>query len=220
MKLKITVPESLSEITLEQYQKFDKINTDDNHQTNFLLHKTVEIFCGLELKDIAKIRVSSVKEIIQDIDKLFSEKPDLIPTFIMDGVEYGFIPNLDDMSLGEFVDLDETLTEWEQMHKAMAVLYRPTTFNKKDKYLIEEYKGQERADLMKKMPLDVVMGSMVFFYNLNKELLETILNYLNREAPNQMNTAVLQTLEKSGDGINLSMDLLRGMLPDLMLLQD
>lgn len=220
MKLEITVPESLSEITLEQYQKFDKINTDDNHQTNFLLHKTVEIFCGLELKDIAKIRVSSVKEIIQDIDKLFSEKPDLIPTFIMDGVEYGFIPNLDDMSLGEFVDLDETLTEWEQMHKAMAVLYRPTTFNKKGKYLIEEYKGQDRAELMKKMPLDVVMGSMVFFYNLNKELLETILNYLNREAPNQMNTAVLQTLEKSGDGINLSMDLLRGMLPDLMLLQD
>lgn len=220
MKLEITVPESLSEITLEQYQKFDKINTSDNNQTNFLLHKTVEIFCNLQLKDIAKIKVSSVKEIIQDIDSLFTEKPDLIPTFTMDGVEYGFIPNLDDMSLGEFVDLDETLTEWDQMHKAMAVLYRPTTYNKKGKYLIEEYTGQERADLMKQMPLDVVMGSMVFFYNLNRELLETILSYLNREAPNQMNTAVLQTLEKSGDGINLSMDLLRGMLPDLMLLQD
>jgi len=220
MKLEITVPESLSEITLEQYQKFDKINTSDNNQTNFLLHKTVEIFCNLQLKDIAKIKVSSVKEIIQDIDSLFTEKPDLIPTFTMDGVEYGFIPNLDDMSLGEFVDLDETLTEWDQMHKAMAVLYRPTTYNKKGKYLIEEYTGQERAELMKQMPLDVVMGSMVFFYNLNKELLETILSYLNREAPNQMNTAVLQTLEKSGDGINLSMDLLREMLPDLMLLQD
>jgi len=220
MKLEITVPESLSEITLEQYQKFDKINTSDNNQTNFLLHKTVEIFCNLQLKDIAKIKVSSVKEIIQDIDSLFTEKPDLIPTFTMDGVEYGFIPNLDDMSLGEFVDLDETLTEWDQMHKAMAVLYRPTTYNKKGKYLIEEYTGQDRAELMKQMPLDVVMGSMVFFYNLNKELLETILSYLNREAPNQMNTAVLQTLEKSGDGINLSMDLLREMLPDLMLLQD
>ena len=220
MKLEITIPESLSEITLEQYQRFDKINTDDNNQTNFLLHKTVEIFCNLQLKDIAKIKLSSVKEIIQDIDSLFTEKPDLIPTFTMDGVEYGFIPSLDDMSLGEFVDLDESLTEWDQMHKAMAVLYRPTTYNKKGKYLIEEYTGQERADLMKQMPLDVVMGSMVFFYNLNKELLETILNYLNREAPNQMNTAVLQTLEKSGDGINLSMDLLREMLPDLMLLQD
>ena len=220
MKLEITVPESLSEITLEQYQKFDKINTSDNNQTNFLLHKTVEIFCNLQLKDIVKIKVSSVKEIIQDIDSLFTEKPDLIPTFTMDGVEYGFIPNLDDMSLGEFVDLDETLTEWDQMHKAMAVLYRPTTHNKKGKYLIEEYTGQERAELMKQMPLDVVMGSMVFFYNLNKELLETILSYLNREAPNQMNTAVLQTLEKNGDGINLSMDLLREMLPDLMLLQD
>lgn len=220
MRLEITVPEALSEITLEQYQKFDKVNTDENQDTNFLLHKTVEVFCGLDLKDIAKIKVSSVKEIIQDIDAIFAEKPELIPIFEMGGVEYGFIPKLDDMSLGEFVDLDETLTDWDQMHKAMAVLYRPVIHNKNGKYLIEEYKGIENAELMKQMPLDVVMGAMVFFYNLNKELLETILSYLTREQPNQMNTAILQTLEKNGDGINLSMDLLRGMLPDLMLLQD
>ena len=217
MKVKIQVPTSLSEITLEQYQKFNKINTEENQNTNFILHKTVEIFCGLDLKDIAKIKVHSVKSVIKDIDNVFSEKPDLIPTFKLKGKEYGFIPKLDDISLGEYIDLDDSLTDWETMHKAMSVLYRPVTMRKGDKYLIEEYDGTDEAESMKPMRLDVVMGSIVFFYNLNNELLQTILNYLNREVPNQMNTLQLQTLEKSGVGINQSMDLLKEMLPNLMI---
>ena len=217
MKVKIQVPTSLSEITLEQYQKFNKINTEENQNTNFILHKTVEIFCGLDLKDIAKIKVHSVKSVIKDIDNVFSEKPDLIPTFKLKGKEYGFIPKLDDISLGEYIDLDDSLTDWETMHKAMSVLYRPVTMRKGDKYLIEEYDGTDDAESMKQMRLDVVMGSIVFFYNLNNELLQTILNYLNREVPNQMNTLQLQTLEKSGDSINQSMDLLKEMLPNLMI---
>ena len=217
MKVKIQVPTSLSEITLEQYQKFNKINTEENQNTNFILHKTVEIFCGLDLKDIAKIKVHSVKSVIKDIDNVFSEKPNLIPTFNYKGKEYGFIPKLDDISLGEYIDLDDSLTDWETMHKAMSVLYRPVTMRKGDKYLIEEYNGTDNAESMKQMRLDVVMGSIVFFYNLNNELLQTILNYLNREVPNQMNTLQLQTLERSGVGINQSMDLLKEMLPNLMI---
>ena len=165
MKVKIQVPTSLSEITLEQYQKFNKINTEENQNTNFILHKTVEIFCGLDLKDIAKIKVHSVKSVIKDIDNVFSEKPDLIPTFKLKGKEYGFIPKLDDISLGEYIDLDDSLTDWETMHKAMSVLYRPVTMRKGDKYLIEEYDGTDDAESMKQMRLDVVMGSIVFFYN-------------------------------------------------------
>jgi lipopolysaccharide export LptBFGC system permease protein LptF len=220
MRLEVSVPESLNEVTLEQYQKFDKINTEENQDSNFLLHKTVEIFCNLDLKDIAKIRVSSIKEILSDIDNIFVEKPELIPLFNLNGTEYGFIPKLDDITIGEFIDLDENLSDWSTMHKAMAVLYRPTTFNKNGKYLIEEYEGQDNAELFKAMPLDVAMGAMVFFYRLNNELLETTLNYLNREVPNQMNTELLATLERSGDGINLSMHSLREMLPASMTLPD
>lgn len=216
MKIQIQVPTSLSEITLDQYQRFNKINTEENQDTNFLMHKTVEIFCGLQLKDIAKIKMQSVKSVLKDIDNIFAEKPDLIPTFKLRGKEYGFIPKLDDISLGEYIDLDDSFTEWDDMHKAMAVLYRPITMRKGDKYLIEEYNGTDDAEIMKQMRLDVVMGSMVFFYNLNNELLQTILNYLNREVPNQMNTLQLQTLERNGVGINQSMDLLKEMLPNLM----
>jgi len=213
MKLEINVPENLNEITLEQYQRFDKINTEENQDSNFLLHKTVEIFCGLELKDIATIRINSIKEILGDIDKVFSEKTDLVPTFTLDGIEYGFIPNLDDMTIGEFIDLDENLTEWETIHKAMSVLYRPINYKKEDKYLIEEYTGLDKAELFKKMPLGIVMGAMVFFYRLNNELLEITLNYLKREVPNQMNTESLAALERSGVGSSRFMDSLRVMLP-------
>lgn len=213
MKLEINVPENLNEITLEQYQRFDKINTEENQDSNFLLHKTVEIFCGLELKDIATIRVNSIKEILEDIDKVFSEKTDLVPTFTLDGIEYGFIPNLDDMTIGEFIDLDENLTEWETIHKAMSVLYRPINYKKEDKYLIEDYTGLDKAELFKKMPLGIVMGAMVFFYRLNNELLEITLNYLKREVPNQMNTESLAALERSGVGSSRFMDSLRVMLP-------
>ena len=64
MRVEIEVPTSLEDITLEQYQKFDKVNTEDNKDSTFLLHKTVEIFCGLDLKDTLKIKYSSVSEII------------------------------------------------------------------------------------------------------------------------------------------------------------
>lgn len=215
MKVDILVPSSLSEVTLEQYQKFSKINTEDNSDTGFLMHKTVEIFCNLNLKDIAKIKFTSVQEILNDINRLFEPKQELIPRFTMGGIEYGFIPVLDDMTLGEYVDLDENLTDWELMHKAMAVLFRPIKLSKGDRYQIEDYDGLDNAERMKKMPLDAVMGAMVFFYRLNNELLKTTLNFLEQEVGKEMTTQQLQHLEKNGVGIKASMELLREMLPSL-----
>lgn len=215
MKVEILIPNSLREVTLEQYQKFEKINTEGNKDSSFLMHKTVEIFCNLELKDIAKIKFTYVKEILNDINKMFEPKQELIPTFTMGSVEYGFIPVLDDMTLGEYVDLDENFTSWETMHKAISVLYRPVTLKKGDRYQIEEYNGLDHAETMKRTPLDVVMGAMVFFWTLNSELLKTTLNFLEQEVGKEMTTQQLQHLEKNGDGIKAYMELLREMLPSL-----
>jgi hypothetical protein len=212
MKVDILVPSSLSEITLEQYQKFERINTEENQDTNFLMHKMVEVFCNLDLKDVAKIRFNYVKSILNDLNGLFNTEDELIPTFTLNGVEYGFIPALDDMTLGEYIDLDENFSSWETMHKAMAVLYRPITLKSRDKYHIEDYKGLELSVEMKRMPLDVVMSAMVFFYRLNNELLQTTLNYLSQEFPKQMTMEQRQTLAENGVGIKASMESLRGML--------
>ncbi len=215
MKVEIQIPSSLSEITLEQYQKFTKINTDENQDSSFLMHKTVELFCNLNLKDIAKIKFIYVQEILNDINNLFEPKQDLMPTFNLNGIEYGIIPKLDDMTLGEYIDLDETFTDWDTMHKAMAVLFRPVSFKKGDRYQIEDYEGLDKAELMKQMPLDVVMGCMFFFWSLNEELLKTTLNYLSQEVPNQLTTEQLKTLAKNGDGSIAYGNYLTQMLNDL-----
>tara|TARA_R110002110_G_scaffold312814_3_gene526150 strand:- start:671 stop:1045 length:375 start_codon:yes stop_codon:yes gene_type:complete len=119
------------------------------------------------------------------------------------------------MTLGEYIDLDETFTDWDTMHKAMAVLFRPVSFKKGDRYQIEDYEGLDKAELMKQMPLDVVMGCMFFFWSLNEELLKTTLNYLSQEVPNQLTTEQLKTLAKNGDGSIAYGNYLTQMLNDL-----
>jgi hypothetical protein len=215
MKIDILVPQSLNDITLEQYQKFEAINTDDNSNTSFLLHKMVEIFCDLDLKDIAKIKFTYVQQIINDLNVMFDQEPKLIPMFNLNGITYGFIPKLDDMTLGEYIDLDNTLSDWQTMHKAMSVLYRQVTVKKDNRYQIEDYESSKHAEAFKQMPLDVVMGCLVFFYNLNNELLQTTLNYLSREMEENLTTEQQQILEKSGIGINQFMVWQRAMLPSL-----
>ena len=215
MKVDIYIPDHLSDITLEQYQKFTKLNTEENQNTNFLLHKMVEIFCRLDLKDIARIKFNYVTQIVNDINNIFNEKTKLIPTFKLKGVEYGIIPKLDDITLGEYIDLDNNISDWETMHKAMAVLYRPIKLKKDHRYQIEDYTGGEEADKFKDMPLDVVMGCLVFFWNLNNELLQITLKYLAKEMDNNLTSQQRQILEESGVGINQSMDWLKGMLPSL-----
>jgi hypothetical protein len=212
MKIEINVPDTLSEITLSQYQKFEKLNTEDNKDSTFLLQKMVEIFCNLELKDVATIKYKSVQVIANHLNKVFDVNHSLIPIFNLKGVEYGFIPVLDDMTLGEYIDLDESLGDWQNMHKAMSVLYRPIIYKKGHKYQIEEYKGTN--DTMLQAPLDIVFGAMVFFYNLSNELITTILSYLQKET-NKMTTQQRQLLEQSGVGINRCMQLAKEMLPSL-----
>jgi len=219
MKVQINVPDSLKDITLEQYQKFEKLNTEENKDSTFLLQKMIEIFCNLNLKDVSNIKYNSVQEITKHLNKVFDVKTDLTPTFKLGGKEFGFLPVLDDMTLGEYIDLDTYLGDWENMDKAMNVLYRPITVKSKNRYNIEDYKESDNTKLFKDMPLDIAMGSLVFFWNLNSELLQITLRYLNQEAE-KMNMDQRLVLEKSGVGINQSMDSLRRMLPSLTILQN
>jgi hypothetical protein len=219
MKLQITIPTSLSEITLEQYQKFLSI-AKDNPDGEFLQHKMVEIFCGIDLKNAAKISFKDVNEITTNLSNLFTQKYDLKRTFKIGNTEFGFITNLDEITLGEYTDLDKYISDWDMMHNAMAVLYRPITKKLKDKYQIEEYNGSYTyCDAMKFMPLDVALGAVVFFYNLGNELLKSTIHYLenNKEFQNIVNN---HNLEVNGVGIHHSMLLLRETLEDLKIFPD
>ena len=214
MKLQITIPTSLEEITLEQYQKFLAI-AKDNPESDFLQHKMVEIFCNIDLKNVAQITYKDVNEITTNLTNLFTQKYDLKRTFKLGDTEFGFITNLDEITLGEYTDLDKYISVWDLMHNAMAVLYRPIIKKLKDKYQIEEYNGSYTyCDAMKFAPVDVVLGAVVFFYTLGNELLKSTIVYLenNQEFQNIVNN---HNLEVNGVGIHHSMLLLKEMLEDL-----
>ena len=133
MKVSINIPTSLNDITLNQYQQWLKI-ADKKEMDNFLQQKLIEIFCNIPLKTVTAIKATDADSIVNDILKLFKEESPFKDRFTLSGVEYGFIPNLNNMTLGEYVDLDNLLTEWEQMHIAMNVLFRPITYKKKKKW--------------------------------------------------------------------------------------
>jgi hypothetical protein len=215
MKLELTIPTQLSEIKLAQYQAFLKI-ADNNEDSEFLHQKMVQYFCGVDLRDIANIKYKQVMEITASINEMFKVSHKLIPRFKMGGVEFGMIPNFENITQGEFVDLDTYISDWQEMHKAMAVLFRPITKKVNDKYQIEDYNGSiTYSEVMKHAPLDVVLGATVFFYHLGNELMSSTLTYLegNPKVQSLMNK---HNLENGGDGIHLSMLSLKETLEGLM----
>lgn len=209
VEIELSVPNELSDITLGQYQKYLKIldqNKDDDNATEFINMKTIEIFCNIEFKDVLKIPLAEAEKVLTIINKAFEEKPDIIRHFKLLDVDMGFIPNLERISLGEYIDIENAITDWQTMHKAMAVLYRPVNFKSKERYTIAPYEpSDEVSELMREMPLDVAMSSVVFFYDLGKELLKAIPTFTQENLTEEQIYLLKQTLAQSGGGINQSM---------------
>ena len=209
MKVDVLVPTSLSEITLKQFT--DIVSIEEKNGTNeFLMQKVVEIICGIDLKSVALIAYKDVKEIFDHVQELLNKKADFKNKFSLYGKKYGFIPLLDEMSFGEYIDINENFKSWETIHKAMAVLYRPIVTEKNDLYSIEDYDGIKNSNVYLDMPIDVVLGAQFFFLNLGMELMQITLNFSIQDK--DLSLEEKQVLLKSGDGFKASLDSLREIL--------
>ena len=175
----------------------------------------LEIFCGVKLTEAMSMRIKDVRAIISHLDELLSQQPQLVKKFSLKGQEYGFIPNLEDMSFGEYIDLDTFLGDWKNMHKAMSVLYRPIKDKYGERYNIVAYDVVD-AEHLRDMPLDAVISSLLFFYRLGIDLSRLMTDYLEQEEESR----IVQYLnsDKSGVGINQYINLLKGTLDDLNIL--
>lgn len=178
--MKIILPESIADIKLYQFQKYNALleRTDlDEYQFN---KRKIEIFTNFERKRLDLISQTDYEEIISQIDKALNQTVEFTPTFFIQDVEFGFIPNLDKITTGEYRDLSIYGTDVNEMHKLMAVLFRPIL--KKDvvgNYSIIDYEGTERyANLMLSMPLSIVNGALVFFSSLANELVNYTQKYM------------------------------------------
>jgi len=208
MKLELIVPTSLKDIPLKSYQTFVKMREASTDE-DFVAQKMIEIFCGIELKDVVKMRLTDVNELLVSFNQMFNEKPKFQNRFNLHGIEYGFIPKLEDLTLEEFTNLEQLMKSWDTFHMAMAVMYRPIKLEVKGTYEIHDYfYSEDMGEIFKLCPLDIALSARVFFWNLASELLNAIPSYLEKELaknPSLMNEV---NLANSGGGIRSIMHLL------------
>lgn len=223
----MSVPSSLRDIKLKDWQRFQEIydKNKEGESDDFLNLKMLQIFCGVELDQIKNIPLNTFNDILEHLNTVFSTKTDRVNSFKLVGtdgveVEFGLIPNLDEMSYGEFTDLESYIYDRKTAHKAMAVLYRPIQYRKGKAYHIQRYKGSAHlSDIMKDAPLDVYLGVQVFFYSLATKLgiytMDSTLQQLAQNVEGESETH----LEKNGENIKQSINSHREMLQNLMKLQ-
>ena len=218
-EIRLFMPESINDISLRDYVKFMKIyEANEDIENDFLDIKVLEIFCGLTYEEITKVPMHYFNEALEKFYDVFQEKTPLERRFSMTGkddvtVDFGFIPNLDKITLGEYIDLNNYIDNLDTIHKAMAVLFRPVhkSFKGKEAYRVAEYTGtEEYAEAMLDMPLGVALGAKVFFYRLGTSLLEAMKSYIekNIQEAGTLSEEQEKALARDMDGFNKFMPLL------------
>lgn len=209
MNYKITIPTSLNEITLGQYQEFVKLSELPEVELQL---KAIEIFCNVPKEAVRGMKATDITEISNIINNMFDTKHQLINSFKLNGVEYGFIPSLEDMTFGEYIDLDTFIGDNDNLHRALNVLFRPMEMKKGSRYFIKEY-NPDSFEIAKDFPLDAVLGAVVFFYNLGKDLSTVMINSLDKR--NEQILAEYLISQENGDGTTPSLQSLTEILQSL-----
>lgn len=185
--MQLRLPANYSDLTLRHLQVLE--TTDDPI-------KRVQVVTGKSFAELRKMPQALIVEAAAHIDSLLArEVSKHEPILTLDGKEYGFIPDWDKFSAGEWIDM-ETYTKdfWKTAHKAMSVLYRPITRKLGDKYTIEEYTAQEDATPFLDMPAPAVAGALLFFWTTERELRSTLESSLTTTA-----AAAIRSIQ-SGNG--------------------
>ena len=212
MKLTITYPESWAEITLPQYLEYYKF-VKPYEGTDEFGHKSLQSaalhFCKVPAEYLYKLPEKTFDKVAKCLQDLFIDvdKHPLVKEFAVDETKYGFLPEIDNMTYGEYLDLVSYTSSkemWSYMPIIMSILYRPITQRVGKLYTIEAYNGtkDERIELFKHvLTMDVVFGATAFFLTLQRDLRTGILAYMKTimtESKDPRILAALEDLQKSG----------------------
>lgn len=178
-QLQLEIPQSWSDIPLKKYLELQNdiknYDGDDDAQTAALFHH----LCGLDAKLVNGLSVRDYEVLKGELNSFMSTIELPLQRFItIDGVQYGFEPNLSNMSYGAFLDIQkwDTLTIDKNWASIMSILYRPILNKEKHFYSIEPYKGVDNKAKFLEVGMDVHFGALFFFVHLWMDLLSAILN--------------------------------------------
>jgi hypothetical protein len=211
MEIKINIPESWQEITLPQYLKFYntiKPYVGTNEYEVKMLERSAYYFCNIDADVLHKLPLEPFTQITEETFNLInsSSTQELVKSFEIGNTKFGFIPSLDEITYGEYVDLvTYTADTWENISEIMAILYRPITKQDSEgNYSIQNYNGtnQDAVDLFKdKLTMDIVFGALSFFLRLQMDLATGILTFSKNQMEMMIakpNSQASQILAKNG----------------------
>ena len=134
------------------------------------------------------------------LDKLLTQESARFEKVVeMGGKRFGFVPDWDAFTAGEWIDLENYLEDfWKNAHKVMSVLFREVTYELGEKYEVKKYTAKEDASIFEEMPADLVSGTLLFFWTTRNELLLDMKSSLLEVAGAAIRSA------KSGGGITSS----------------
>ena len=197
-----------SDVTLEKWLKLIDLETGSNTKE---AAETIAALSDIPKQLVNELSIKDVAIIMSRIAELQQEQDSSLKRIVkINEVEYGFHPDLDSITLGEYADIETFIKNGieTQLPELCAVLYRPITEKKNDIYTIAAYDGdiRMRTEEMKQMSAEQVQAALFFFYNLGKELSLILPSYL-MERLKEMNQQLPQNpLPKSGDGSESSTD--------------
>jgi len=183
-EIEIIVPETWSDVSLKTYQKYNSRISNLEDEDEIVLG-SISALCNIPIDIIKRLKVKDIKTLYKRLSKLISVpvNKEVFDKIEIKGVKYGFHPNLDELTMGEFVDLEEQTKDGvDGFHNVLAILYRPITEEKGSKYNIEPYNEShiKNASLFQELSIDVVNGVMVFFYRLGNKFIKNSNRYLNQ----------------------------------------
>jgi len=199
-----TMINSWSDVTLDKWVKL--ISKKEKTKTEETL-ETISVLSDIPKKIIKELSINDVAAIMKKLALLQESANNKLKKIItLDGVEYGFHPNLEEITLGEYADIETYMKDGieNNLHKLMSVLYRPITEKHGNNYSIEAYGISDtriRAEKFKKMKAENVNSSLVFFWNFVKELSIILPQYLMEQSKMILNKIQENNLQRNGVGL-------------------
>ena len=189
------------------YEKWIKLIDFKNGTKTQEAEETIAVLSNIPKDVVKELELRDVAIIMSKLAELQSKQNSSLKKIVeIEGVRYGFHPNLENITLGEYADIETFIKNdiEKNLPELMALLYRPIVEETESGvYTIESYDGNItiRAEQMKKMSAEQVQNALVFFYNLGKELSVILPLYL-MEHLKEMKTQLQQKpSQKNGVGL-------------------
>ena len=193
---------SWADVTLEKWIKLIAAQTGTKAKE---ARETIAIMSDIPKSLIDEMALKDVAILMSKLSELQAEKNTELKKIIeIEGQQYAFHPNLDELSLGEYADIETFIKAGleKKMPEIMAVLFRPITEREKNVYAIAAYDGKIaiRAEKMKQMSAEQVQSALVFFWDFVMGLCEIMPSFLVEQTQEIAKDWETKTSQKSGDG--------------------